>query len=190
MFGCNYCYAAQIAKRFTPKGYECSNCQVHPDCPGKSNKNKCPDYRNYTKSEKIHILDSKKYIFYPKKRCITFPFGFEPTLHRYRLSEPEKQKESAKIFVCSMSDMFGDWIPTGWIEEIFDICRHNPQHTYMFLTKNPTRYRRLAKEGKLPSDDNMYYGTTITQEGQHYFYSNEHKTFLSIEPIQSEFSSL
>ena len=62
------------------------------------------------------------------------------------------------------------------------------QHRYMFLTKNPGRYKELAEAGLLPTDDNMFYGTTITDDETEFFFSDKHKTFLSIEPIQKEFS--
>lgn len=45
----------------------------------------------------------------PKK--MAFPFGFEPTFHRYRLDEPQKLKKPSRIFVVSMGDLFGDWVP-------------------------------------------------------------------------------
>ena len=65
-----------------------------------------------------------------------FPFGFEPTLHRYRLDEPY-QRRGLNIFVCSMADLFGEWVPDEWIEEVMNACLLSPQHRYLFLTKNP-----------------------------------------------------
>lgn len=186
--GCPYCYAAKIAHRFAGADAECGNCNISPDCPGKMAAGKCPDFREYRPSEKIHVLDTKKYGFYPKKHFIAFPYGFEPTLHRYRLQEPGEAKTPSKIFVCSMADLFGDFIPDEWIFEVFKACAEYPQHRYMFLTKNSRRYEDLAAAGKLPESENMWYGTTITTENGTYFYSGKHNTFLSIEPIQGPFS--
>ena len=92
--------------------------------------------------------------------------------------------------MCSMADLFGDWVPDEWIESVFDTCRQNPQHTYLFLTKNPDRYCQMASKGKLPKKSdmpNLWFGTTITIVDEGYFFSNTHNSFLSIEPIQSEF---
>ena len=44
-----------------------------------------------------------------------FPLGFTPTLHRYRLDDPQQWKQPRNIFVCSMADLFGDWVPDEWI---------------------------------------------------------------------------
>ena len=39
-----------------------------------------------------------------------YPFGFEPTFHRYRLDEPARKTKGQTIFVCSMADLFGKWV--------------------------------------------------------------------------------
>ena len=57
----------------------------------------------------------------------------------------------------------------------------------MFLTKNPSRYIQLAQAGKLPKGDNFWYGTTVTDPSMDYFWAKEYHTFLSIEPLLSEF---
>ncbi len=53
------------------------------------------------------------------------PNGFEPTFHESRLNAPENTvmpKEATtdvgfkNVFVCSMADLFGDWVPDEWIK--------------------------------------------------------------------------
>lgn len=116
-----------------------------------------------------------------------YPTGFTPTLHRYRLSDYEK-KAGRTIFVCSMADLFGEWVPDYWIEEVFEACERAPQHRYLFLTKNPARYMELAKAGKLPAKDNMWYGTTATTPDEEFFWGGAWHTFVSIEPILRDYS--
>ena len=82
-----------------------------------------------------------------------------------------------------MTDLFGAWVPTRWIVEVLDACLAAPQHNYLFLTKNPQRYLELDKVAILPRRDNFWYGTTATEEGQTYFFSDQHKTFVSVEPM-------
>lgn len=83
-----------------------------------------------------------------------------------------------------MGDLFGEWVPEAWIEEIFEACKRAPQHTYLFLTKNPRRYCDLANAGKLPAEPNFWYGTTVTGKGAPAFAESVHfNTFLSIEPL-------
>ena len=118
-----------------------------------------------------------------------YPTGFTPTLHRYRLADYEK-KSGRTIFVCSMADLFGCWVPDSWIEEVFAACERAPQHRYLFLTKNPARYSNLARDRKLPTNDNMWYGTTPTKDNeQDAFWGGAWHTFASIEPVLSDYWS-
>lgn len=115
---------------------------------------------------------------------VPFPVGFLPTLHEYRLQMPAQKKKPANIFVCSMADLFGEWVPESWILRVFEACKAAPQHNYLFLTKNPQRYCELANAGKLPALDNFWYGSTVTKkEDRHFGGSIRYNTFISIEPM-------
>ena len=102
---------------------------------------------------------------------------------------PEKRKTPARIFVSSMGDLFGEWVPDIWIEDVFAACKRAPQHTYLFLTKNPQRYLDMGHAGKLPMERNFWYGTTITSPETEYFGASCVNTFLSIEPLLEPFSA-
>lgn len=117
-------------------------------------------------------------------KATPYPFGFRPTFHRYRLDEPTQWTKPRNIFVCSMADLFGDWVPDSWIEEVFAACEKAPQHRYLFLTKNPKRYGDLARAGKLPQRDNMWYGSTLdSMRAKRYPGRLRDNTFTSIEPL-------
>ncbi len=118
---------------------------------------------------------------------LVYPFGFEPTLHRYRMSYPERLKMGNNIFVGAMADIFGSWVPDDWIAEIFNSCWKYPIHNYLFLTKNPERYECIDSAGFLPMGKNMWYGSTLTKPEDKCFISNTHNTFWSIEPIHAPF---
>lgn len=85
-----------------------------------------------------------------------YPYGFDPTFHRYRLNE-YADKQGRTIFVCSMADLFGEWVPDEWIDEVLKSCFRAPQHRYLFLTKNPDRYDEYF------SDDNGHYQKHVSQ---------------------------
>ena len=91
-----------------------------------------------------------------------YPYGFDPTFHRYRLDEPAHKTKGQTIFVCSMADLFGPWVPIRWIVEVLDACRKAPQHRYLFLTKHPKRYIELEHMALLPHEDNFWFGSTVT----------------------------
>ncbi len=66
--------------------------------------------------------------------------GFE---HHYwnphLLEEPLKLKTPARIFIDSMSDLMGAWVPVEQVEQVLDVCRRAPWHTFQLLTKNSPR---------------------------------------------------
>ena len=68
-----------------------------------------------------------------------FPHGFEITTHPGRLLAPKTWKKPVKVFVNSMSDLFHKDVPDSLILTAFDVMLDTPQHTYMILTKRPSR---------------------------------------------------
>lgn len=69
-----------------------------------------------------------------------YPQGFEAHyFHPKRLVEPSRQKQPVGIFLDSMADAMGHWVDAGEIEQVLDVCRSTPQHTYFLLTKNAPR---------------------------------------------------
>lgn len=164
--GCPYCYARRTAERFA--GYTSGGQKV-----------------TFNPQDGPAVLDAPMMAMRTDGHFAPapYPFGFEPTFHRYRLDEPAKKKRPRNIFVCSMADLFGRWVPTSWILQVLDACLAAPQHNYLFLTKNPQRYLELDEMALLPRNENFWYGSTATAEGQQIFYSGFHNTFVSVEPM-------
>ena len=48
-----------------------------------------------------------------------------------------------------MGELFGDWIPDSWREQVLDVIRQNPQHIFQLLTKSP---QNLYKANPWPSN--------------------------------------
>lgn len=164
---CNYCYARGIANRY--KG-----CDISKD--GQS------EYDLVVLKEPLTITHKDG-----KTRKAPYPYGFTPTLHEYRLNDLQTKKFGKTIFVGSMSDIFGSWVPDDWIYKVFNACLAAPEHRYLFLTKNPDRYVGLHEKGLLPEQDNFWYGSTATTKDSKIFKSDIHHTFVSMEPILGEF---
>lgn len=156
--GCEYCYAREMTKRF-----------------GKN----LPDLSDFAiKNKGLHLLDNRI-------DSTPYPFGFEPTFHAYLLDK-YANKKGRNIFVCSMADLFGSWVPDSWIEEVFKACEKAPQHNYLFLTKNPKRYGELRAKGIMRHSENMWYGYSMTNNSFIIPYVREKNVFVSIEPILEE----
>lgn len=61
-----------------------------------------------------------------------------------RLTEPLRWRRPAKIFACSMSDLFHEALPDEAIDQVFAVMALCPQHTFQVLTKRPERMRRYC----------------------------------------------
>jgi len=125
---------------------------------------------------------------YARKIAMRFDGHFKPTFHEDRLKEPYKLKKPSKIFVCSMADLFGDWVPRYWIGKILKVIKENPRHTFQLLTKNPKRYLEFK------FSDNVWLGITedyINQARLNYLKMAKTKyKFISFEPLLGDMSAL
>ena len=171
LHGCPYCYARKIANRFGMPQYD-NDCHVYT---GK--------VKSY--SDAVHTGP--------------YPWGFAPTFHKYRLDEPARKTKGQNIFVCSMADLFGDWVPDEWIMEVWEACTKADWHNYLFLTKNPKRFKEIYRS-ELDYRCYMWFGTTVTDEDSYINrgcelyqatgsnYKGHAKRFLSIEPLHGKIS--
>ena len=83
---------------------------------------------------------------------------FAPRFWPERLGDPVKLKKPSKIFVCSMGELFGPWVPVEWIQAVMQTIRDCPQHTFQLLTKFPGGYS-VEKFGLLPA--NVWMGVSV-----------------------------
>lgn len=166
---CQYCYARRMTARFA------GDIRL--------NKMAKKDYSLVSAAdggEDLYVLDSP--MMSETGNPLVYPFGFEPTLHKYRMDYPGKLKMGNNIFVGAMSDVFGKWVPDSWLDDMFSVCAQYPIHNYLFLTKYPQRYEQY----RVPEGENMWYGTTITKEneiGRVMYLPTERRKFVSIEPL-------
>lgn len=87
---------------------------------------------------------------------------FAPRFWPERLGEPSRVKKPSKIFVASMGELFGDWVPVNWVYEIFSEIYTNDQHIFQILTKFPENVRSSLSKSKLAMPKNIWLGITIT----------------------------
>ena len=73
------------------------------------------------------------------------PFS-EVQLHPERLSDPEKWKAPARVFVDSMSDLFHESVPDVFIEQVWEVMLLSTRHTFMVLTKRPDRMKKWVDQ--------------------------------------------
>lgn len=107
---------------------------------------------------------------------------FTPRDWSDRHIQPYVLKKPSKIFVCSMAELFSDFIPDDWINNVLDICWELPEHTFQILTKNP----RKAAQFDFPN--NVWLGVTVTSPLEWFrvcslLCSNAKLKFISFEPL-------
>lgn len=167
LHGCEYCYARRIAERF--------------------GSNLMPIFTNYP------VLDEPvRSVGFDGEKIQPYPFDFTPTFHRYKLDTPHHWKKPRNIFVCSMADLFGEWVPDAWIREVVAACDAAPRHRYLFLTKNPSRYKELDSLVHWPTFEEtdieksrpyMMLGASATNDAQMKVAYDSDADWVSIEPI-------
>ena len=121
-----------------------------------------------------------------------FPIGFEPLFHHERLTAPlntrlpnDPTPEQRRVFVCSMADLYGNWVPDDWIQQVHTAMLDAPWWEYLLLTKYPKRYVGLD----LPSS--AWVGTSVDEQkrvslAQDAFskIDNVKVKWLSLEPLR------
>lgn len=99
-----------------------------------------------------------------RKFAKVYPSGFAPALRPHSLLTPRKMKlppeaeydtRYRNVFVGSMADIYGPWVPTEWIEAVLSEIRNAPAWNFLCLTKFPER----MAEFDIPP--NMWMGTTV-----------------------------
>lgn len=99
-----------------------------------------------------------------ERYAASYPVGFTPLYHPERLPAPENTKPGrgvkGRVFVCSMADLYGRWVPSEWIESVHKVERDNPQWEYLHLTKFPDRYPDLD----LPAT--AWIGTSVDEQAR------------------------
>jgi protein gp37 len=70
--------------------------------------------------------------------------GFDPRLVPEKLDEPLRWKRGRRIFVNSMSDLFGDFVPVGYLAAVFGVMGLAGHHTFQVLTKRASRLAAIV----------------------------------------------
>jgi protein gp37 len=88
------------------------------------------------------------------------PLASKPLLDQKALWLPESWRKPRRIFVCSMTDLFGEFVSVSWIDSIFSVMSQTPWHTYQVLTKRAQRMAKYCSQlYSIP--ENVWLGVTI-----------------------------
>jgi protein gp37 len=169
LHGCSYCYAKGIAQHFRPHNGEQFVWGMQT-------------------VDTAHAPGGHQTVYVAKDDSPPFPMGWAPTYYPRREHEPKTRRKPAFIFVNSMSDAFGDWVPDSWLDKLFGIMDDAPQHFYLLLSKNPARAADylIARSRRLPG--NIWMGTTVEDESRRWRLDDLARVpatvrFVSCEPL-------
>lgn len=114
--------------------------------------------------------------------------GFAVTLQPHMLELPLTWKAPRQIFVNSMSDLFHEKVPFGYIQKVFEVMRQASQHTFQVLTKRSQRLLTLSS--KIDWPENVWMGVTVENKDvvsriDDLRLTDAHIKFLSCEPLLS-----
>ena len=149
--GCPYCYARNLSSRSS------GDHRYNQSLTERYTVYRLPDGGPYA-GHALYELDQP--FLGENGKQVIYPFGFEPTFHRYRLGLLDNLKGGHNVFVGAMADLFGPWVPEMWIRDVIGTCEAHPKNNYLFLTKFPETYQKM--EAVLPETIHFWYGTTVT----------------------------
>lgn len=88
--------------------------------------------------------------------------GFDLRIAPELLDLPLRWKRPRMIFVNSMSDLFHEEVPCGFIQSVFDVMRRARHHRFQVLTKRAKRLAELSS--RLPWPPNIWVGVSIEDQ--------------------------
>ncbi len=120
--------------------------------------------------------------------------GFRFSIVPERLNEPLKRKKPTVYFVNSMSDLFHEYMPESYLNQIFEVIEKTPQHTYQILTKRANKMYAYFKGKQIPQ--NVWLGVTVENKKEglpRIDYLRQLKAsvlFLSAEPLLEDLGEI
>lgn len=88
-----------------------------------------------------------------------YQHGFRLTLHAERLAQPLARQKPTIYFVDSMSDIFHEAVSDRFLDQVLDVIRKTPHHTYQILTKRAERLPHYFAERECPL--NVWLGVSV-----------------------------
>ncbi|NVK20543.1 MAG: phage Gp37/Gp68 family protein [Methylocystaceae bacterium] len=113
--------------------------------------------------------------------------GFELSIEPERLKQPLERKKPTTYFVNSMSDLFHEGIPDSYLDQVFEVIRKTPHHTYQILTKRAARLPEYFSNRDCP--ENAWLGVSVEDRKygvpriNYLRQVNAKIRFLSVEPL-------
>jgi protein gp37 len=128
------------------------------------------------------------------------------------LRQPSHWRKQRMIFVCSQTDLFGEFVTDEMIDRVFAVMALCPQHTFQVLTKRPERMASYLADKRghftleyqsVPAKsvsrilplENVWMGVSVEDSKNKYRIDHLRETpaavrFLSLEPLLEDLGEL
>ncbi len=122
--------------------------------------------------------------------------GFKLSILPERLVEPLERRKPTTYFVNSMSDLFHNDISFEFLDQVFDVIKRTPQHTYQILTKRAARMRKYFVPGERFLPGNVWLGVSVENRKYGLPRIDELREveasirFLSVEPLLEDLGQI
>lgn len=77
----------------------------------------------------------------------------EPYIEPRVLEQVIRWRKPREIFWCSMTDLFGEFVPDAWIDQVLTTIALTPHHRHIILTKRVERAAEHLLDGSWDSDE-------------------------------------
>lgn len=122
--------------------------------------------------------------------------GFNLSILPERLAQPLVRRKPTTYFVNSMSDLFHNDIPFKFLDQVFDVIKRTPQHTYQILTKRSVRMLKYFSSSGRVVPENVWLGVSV--ENRQYGLNRVDALrkikagihFLSVEPLLEDIGEI
>lgn len=85
------------------------------------------------------------------------------------LEQPLHWRKSTKVFPCSMTDLFGRFVPDEWLVKIFGVMAQATRHTFQVLTKRAERMYEVSENiPGLIDWPNVWLGVSVEDQNTAY----------------------
>lgn len=78
------------------------------------------------------------------------------------MQKPFTWRKLRMVFVDSMNDLFHDTVPFEWIDDVMDVIKRCPQHTFQILTKRADRMEEYFSTRPVP--DNVWLMVSVENQ--------------------------
>lgn len=118
-----------------------------------------------------------------KKYYCSLCYQFIPHIHRERLQEPSHTKKPYRIGLNFMGDTFDSDVHPDWLQDILEMVRKCPQHTFIILTKQP---QNVPKWFSHEAPENLWVGVSVNQRSDLWRIEELQKTFFTVKIVSFE----